>query len=179
CTMATTDYSLDRGLPASIEAERSILGAILLDPFCYNEAAESLKGDDFFLDSHRRIYTRMVELTEQARSIDLITLADALGRNKELEAIGGVAYLSSLTEGVPRRDSIVPHIRIIKDKALLRGIIVAANAAIARALDQADAAAEVLDATEAEIYRLSDERIGRGFVSIPDIVKEAYGSIDA
>jgi replicative DNA helicase len=177
--MATTEYSLERGLPASIDAERSILGAILLDPFSYNEAAESLRPDDFFLDSHRRIFTRMVELTEEARTIDLITLADALGRNKELEAIGGVAYLSSLTEGVPRRDSIVPHIRIVKDKALLRGIILVSNTAIARALDQADSAAEVLDAATAGIFELSDQRLGRGFVSIPEIVKEAYGSIDA
>ncbi len=177
--MATTDYSLDRGLPASIDAERSILGAILLDPFAYNEAAEALHPDDFFLDSHRRVFARMMELTEESRALDLITLADALGRNKELEAVGGVAYLSSLTEGVPRRDSIVPHIRIVKDKALLRGIIHAANAAIARALDQGDSAAEVLDATEEEIFRLSDNRLGRGFVDIPTIVRESFGSIDS
>src|SRR5207237_805373 len=139
-TMATTDFSLERGMPSAVDAERSILGAILLDNFSYNEAAESLKADDFFLDSHRRIFTRISLLGEQGHAIDLITLADALGRHKELEAIGGVAYLSSLTEGVPRRDSIDQYIRLVKDKALLRGIVHASNTAIARALDQAESA---------------------------------------
>src|SRR5207249_5090957 len=115
--VATTDYTLDRGLPASVEAERSILGAILLDTFSYVETTSArLLPDHFSLDSHRRIYTRMLALGEEGRAIDLITLAEELGRNKELEAIGGVAYLSSLTDGVPRRPSIEQHIQIIKDK---------------------------------------------------------------
>ncbi|MGH9650246.1 MAG: DnaB-like helicase N-terminal domain-containing protein, partial [Terriglobales bacterium] len=102
--MATTDYSLDRGLPASVEAERSVLGAILLDNFAYNQAAEApLHPEDFSLDSHRRIYARMAELSESSRPIDLITLTEELGRHKEVEAVGGVAYITSLTDGVPRR----------------------------------------------------------------------------
>ncbi|HZQ90263.1 MAG TPA: replicative DNA helicase [Terriglobales bacterium] len=176
--MATTDHILDRGMPAAIEAERSILGAILLDNFSYNEAAESLKPDEFFLDSHRRIYQRMSDLAESGRPIDVISLTDELGRHKEVEAVGGVAYLASLTDGVPRRESIVQHIRLVKDKALLRGLIHAANSAIARAMEQADPAAEVLDGVEAEIFRLSDDRIGKGFLDIPEIVKESFGSID-
>src|SRR5713101_6796112 len=105
--MATTEYSLDRGLPSSVDAERSILGAILLDNFSYNEAAESsLKPEDFSLDSHRRIYSRMIDLSESGRPIDLVTLAEELSRHKEVESVGGVAYLSSLTDGIPRRDSV-------------------------------------------------------------------------
>jgi replicative DNA helicase len=178
--MATTEYSLDRGLPSSVDAERSILGAILLDNFSYNEAAESsLKPDDFSLDSHRRIYTRMVDLSESGRPIDLVTLAEELSRHKEVESVGGVAYLSSLTDGIPRRDSVDQYIRIVKDKALLRGIIHAANSAIARALDQADPAADILNSTEEEIFRLSDARIGIGFMGVTEIVKQSFGSIDA
>ena len=179
--MATTDYSLDRGLPASIDAERSILGAILLDNFAYNQAAESLRPDDFSLDSHRRIYSRMMELSETSRPIDLITLTEELGRHKEVEAVGGVAYITSLTDGVPRRPNIEHYVRIVKDKAMLRGLIHAANGAIARALEQTDTADEVLDAAETSIFRLSDDRLGRGFMGVNEIVHESFGpkGIDA
>src|SRR6185295_10676096 len=90
--LATTDYSLAHSLPANVEAERSILGAILLDNFSYNQAAEHLKPEDFSLDSHRRIYSRMMDLAESARPIDMITLVEELDRRKELEAIGDVGY---------------------------------------------------------------------------------------
>ena len=86
--MATTDYISAQALPANVEAERSILGAILLDNLSYNQAAEHLKPEDFLLDSHRRIYSRMVDLADSSRSIDLITLAEELGRYGELESIG-------------------------------------------------------------------------------------------
>jgi len=177
--LATTDYSLDRGLPASLDAERSILGAILLDNFAYNQAAEALRPDDFSLDSHRRIYSRMVELSETSRPIDLITLTEELGRHKEVEAVGGVAYITSLTDGVPRRPNIEHYVRIVKDKAMLRGLIHAANGAIARALEQSETADEVLDAAETSIFRLSDDRLGRGFVGVNEIVRDSFGSIDA
>ena len=102
--MATTpDFTLERGLPANLDAERSILGAILLDNLAFNEAAEKIRAEDFSLDSHRRIYTRMAELIDAGRAVDIVTLSDELARRKEVEAIGGVAYLASLTEGLPRR----------------------------------------------------------------------------
>src|SRR5437762_11894965 len=91
--MATTEYSIST-LPANVEAERSILGAILLDNFAFNQAAEHLRPEDFSLDSHRRIYTRMVDLAESSRPIDMITLVEELDRRKELEAIGDVGYRS-------------------------------------------------------------------------------------
>ncbi|MGH9580981.1 MAG: replicative DNA helicase [Terriglobales bacterium] len=177
--MAAIDHSLDRGLPASLEAERSILGAIMLDNLAYNQAAESLLPEHFFLDSHRRIYHRMMELAESSRPIDLVTLSEELGRGKELESVGGAAYLSALTDGLPRRSSIEHYVRIVKDKAMLRGLIHAANSAIARALEQTDPAEEVLDAAESSIFQLSDARIGRGFYGITEIVKDSFGSIDA
>src|SRR5512133_1863559 len=117
--MATIDQRLDRGLPASPEAERSILGAILLDNQLYDQAATSLQADDFSLDAHRRIYGRMMELSDSARPIDIITLTEELHRYKELDSVGGVAYIASLTDGVPRRPSIEHYVKIVRDKALL------------------------------------------------------------
>jgi len=177
--LATTDYSLAHSLPANVEAERSILGAILLDNLSYNQAAEHLKPEDFSLDSHRRIYTRMVDLAESSRPIDMITLVEELERRKELEAIGDVGYISGLVDGVPDRPSIEHYIKIVRDKALLRGLMHAANAAIARASDQSDPAEEILNDAEAAIFQLSEKRIGRGFMGVQEIVKESFGSVDA
>ena len=165
-------------LPANVEAERSILGAILLDNFAYNQAAEHLKDEDFSLDSHRRIYKRMQDLAESSRPIDMITLIEELDRHKDLQAIGDVAYVSSLVEGVPERPSIEHYVRIVRDKALLRGLISASNTAIARASDQSDTAEEVLSEAEAAIFQLSEKRIGRGFQNFEEIFKSHFGSID-
>jgi len=177
--LATTDYSLAHTLPANVEAERSILGAILLDNLAFNQAAEHLKPEDFSLDSHRRIYSRMVDLSDASKPIDLITLIEELDRKKELEAIGDVGYVSGLLDGVPDRPSIEHYVRIVRDKALLRGLIHAANTAIARAADQSDPAEEILNDAEAAIFQLSEKRIGRGFMRVQEIVKDSFGSVDA
>ena len=175
--LATSEYTIST-LPANVEAERSILGAILLDNFAYNQAAEHLRSDDFSLDSHRRIYARMVDLAESSRPIDMITLIEELDRHKDLQAIGDVAYVSSLVDGVPERPSIEHYVKIVRDKAMLRGLISAANTAIARAADQSDSAEDVISDAEAAIFQLSEKRIGRGFMGIQDIVRESFGSVD-
>src|SRR5438876_11558414 len=153
--MTLAPYSLNSSLPANVEAERSILGAILLDNLAYNQAAEHLRPEDFSLDSHRRIYSRMMDLAESSRPIDMITLIEELDRRRELEAVGDVGYVSGLVDGVPDRPSIEHYIKIVRDKALLRGLIHAANSAIARASDQSDPAEEVLNDVEAAILQLS------------------------
>src|ERR1700684_616219 len=173
-----SDVSLERGLPASVEAERSILGAILLDNHSYNEAAEKLRSEDFSLDSHRRIYSRMAELIDAHRAVDIVTLAEELARRKEVEAVGGVAYLASLTEGLPRRPSIEEYVRIVKDKSLARQLIIICNTAITRAADQSDEALVVLDSAESGLLEVSERGITRGFAGIPEIVRDSFGSID-
>jgi len=177
--MATTDYTLAHTLPANVEAERSILGAILLNNAAYSEAAEHLQPEDFSLDSHRRIYTRIMELMESSRPADIVTLTDVLHQHKELEAIGDAAYVASLMDGVPDRPSIEHYIKIVRDKAMLRGLINAASAAIARASDQSEPAEEILNDAEAAIFQISEKRIGRGFMGVQEIVKDSFGSVDA
>jgi replicative DNA helicase len=176
--LATTYETLST-LPANVEAERSILGAIMLDNLAFNQAAEHLKPDDFSLDSHRRIYSRMVDLAESSRPIDIITLVEELDRNKELQSVGDAGYVSSLLDGVPDRPSIEHYVKIVRDKALLRGLIHTANTAIARAAEQSDLAEDILNDTEAAIFGLSEKRIGRGFLGITEIVRDSFGSIDA
>ena len=109
----------------------------------------------------------------------MITLIEELERHKDLQAIGDVAYVSSLVDGVPERPSIEHYVKIVRDKALLRGLISAASTAIARASDQSDAAEDVLSDAEAAIFQLSEKRIGRGFMGVQEIVRETFGSVDA
>lgn len=179
--MATlSDITLERGLPASLDAERSILGAILLDNTHHNEAAEKgIVSEDFALDSHRRIYQRMAELIDNGRAVDIVTLADELSRRKEVEAIGGVAYLASLTEGLPRRISIEDYVRIVKDKSLLRQLINVASSAMTEASDQTDPALDVLNRAEAALLEVTDRGITGGFADIHTIVRDSFGTIDA
>jgi len=176
--MASTDYSLDRGLPASAEAERAILGAILLDNTAYSQAAEYLRAEDFSLDSHRRIYLRMMELAESGRAIDFVTLTEQLGLHKEIESVGGVAYVTSLTDGLPRVKNIEQYVRIVKDKALLRGLIHAASNAVQKAYEQDAPAEEIIDAAESAIFQIAENRMGQGFMGVQEIVKGSFGSLD-
>ncbi len=173
--MASTGYSLDRGLPASPEAERSILGAILLDNTLQNEALSTLKADHFFLDAHRRVYARICDLSESNRPIDIVTLTEELLRYKELEAVGGAGYLASLTDGVPRRSSLEHYVRIVRDKAMLRSLIHASNSVIAQALEQTNSAAEVIDAAESSLFNIAEERSGQQLTDIRTIAQESFG----
>jgi replicative DNA helicase len=176
--MATLDYSLERGLPASIEAERSILGSILLDNGLYDQASQ-LKSDDFSLDAHRRIFARMTDLQSLGRPVDMITLAEELDRRKEVEAVGGVAYLSSLIDGVPDRPSIEHYVRIVRNKSMLRGAINISQNLIAKAIENEDEAEDVINWAEQALMDLSENRLGQGLEDIPSIVKASFGSLDA
>jgi replicative DNA helicase len=177
--MATVpDLTLDAGLPANLDAEKTILGAILLDNAAHAEAAEHISPDDFSLDSHRRIFLRMGELIDTGRAVDIVTLSNELSRYKEVEAVGGVAYLASLTEGLPRRPVIEDYIRIVKDKSLLRRLMGICSAAIAKAADQSQDAIGVLDETESQLLQVSEYGLTLGLQPIEAIVRDSFGSID-
>jgi replicative DNA helicase len=170
--------SLDAGLPANLDAEKTILGAILLDNSFHSEAAEKLEADDFSLDSHRRIFLRMSDLMNEQRAVDIVTLSHELSRYKEIESIGGVAYLASLTEGLPMRPVIEDYVRIVKDKSLLRRLMLICSAAIARAADQSETALEVIGAAETALLEVSEKGVSGGLVALDKIVADSFGSID-
>src|SRR5579862_6741493 len=117
------DSTLERPLPSNLDAERSILGAILLDNNALNTAVESLKPEDFFLPQHRHVFNQMVALGESQQAIDLVTLSEELHRRGELEASGGAPYLASLVDGVPRVSNVEHYARIVKEKAVLRNLV--------------------------------------------------------
>jgi len=177
-THPVSRFGSDSGLPSNVDAERTILGAILLENQALSEAEEKLTAEDFSLDSHRRIYQRMTELGGEGRAVDLVTLAHELARYKEIESVGGVAYLASLTEGLPRRPIIEEYIRIVKDKSLLRQLMLICSAAIARAADQSETALDVLNAAESQLLVVGEKSITKGLVSLEDIVAGSFGTID-
>ena len=177
--MATlANLAFDSGLPANVDAEKTILGAILLDNAAHAEAAEKIEAEDFSLDSHQRIFRRMTELINAQKAVDIITLANELSRLKEIESIGGVAYLASLTEGLPRRPVIDEYIRIVKDKSMLRKLMLICSNAIAQAANQGEAALDVLGAAESRLMEVSEKSLSSGFQSLDEIVQHSFGTID-
>jgi replicative DNA helicase len=176
--VATEIILKDRSLPHNVEAERTVLGAILVDNAAFNSAAEVLTRDDFHREAHRRIFTAMAALAEKSQPIDLVTLKDELSRASALEAVGGAAYLASLLDGVPRVASVDQWSRIIKEKAVLRKLIHTSNHIIQSCYEAEDEPAVILDRAEKAIFDIAEHRIRQGFVAIRDIVKESFRTID-
>ncbi len=172
------ELTLERPLPNNLEAERSVLGAILLDNHSLNLAIEKLRAQDFFHDAHRRIFERMIGLSEVQQAIDLVTLTEEMARTGELEAAGGAAYLSQLMDGMPRVSNIEHYARIVKEKALLRNLIHAAHHIEQTALEGEDDADALLDRAESSIFELAEDRIRAGFVGVKELVKESYPRLE-
>ena len=166
-------------LPASPDIERTILGAVMLDNLAYYTAQEhGVEADDFSLDSHRRIWLSMGELLNEGMQADISTLPHQLATHKEIEAVGGVAYLASLTEGLPRRPVIDQYIQILRDKALGRRLMCICQSAIERAADQSESAAETLGSIVEQIQE-SGARITRHGRPIAELVVDAANRFDA
>ena len=172
------DPFFDKGLPSNIEAERSILGAILLDNAVCNQAIELLRREDFFLDSHRRIFEKMTSLTERLMPIDLITLSDELRRAGEFEQIGGATYIASLIDGVPRTDTIEPYAKLVKQKSMLRKLISASQQIVSLAFEEEDDADVIIDKAEHLIFEIAEDRVRQGFQYIGDVAHRRLEQIE-
>jgi replicative DNA helicase len=172
------ETTLERPLPSNIDAEKSILGAILLDNNVLNTAIESLKAEDFFLPHHRHIYTQMIVLGESQRAIDFVTLTEELQRRGELEASGGAPYLASLVDGMPRVSNVEHYAHIVKEKALLRNLIHATHNIQQSAMEGEAGADEILDNAESSIFALAEDRVKAGLISIKDIVRDNFERLE-
>ncbi len=168
----------DDNRPASLHAEQTILGAMLVDSLAIVDATMLLKADDFSLDSHRKIYEVMLHLSEVGYAVDIVTVGEDLKKKKELDSIGGRAYLASLSEGLPRKLSIESYVRIVRDKALMRELMQVCDMGMAEAADQSLEAIEVLNKVENRMMEISEHAITGGFSGISDIVRSSFGSID-
>ena len=166
------------GLPASVHTEVAILGAMLLDSVAISDATEKLKAEDFSLDSHQRIFRAIVDLMAKGQGIDYLTVQEELARRRELDSIGGPAYLAYLTEGIPRNFNIESYVQIVRDKSLLRQLMGIFHDGGIRAADQSEDAITVLGDVEAQLADVADSAIQRGLAGIGEIVAGSFVSID-
>ena len=168
----------DRTLPHNLEAEKCVLGAILIDNPSFNQAAEVIDAADFFRDAHRRIFEKMVGLSERSQPIDPVTLKDELTRTGELDEVGGPAYVASLTDGVPRSANVEYYARIVKEKSTLRRLIQSATEVLTRAYDAEEEADDLLDEAERSIFQIAEHRLRSGFVPLSQLVNSGYELIE-
>jgi len=176
--VATPSASAARTLPHNLDAERSVIGAILIDNEAFNVAASVIDSRAFFRDAHRRIFERMIALAERSQPIDLVTLKEELERAGELDEVGGPAYIASLVDGVPRATNVEYYARIVKEKSTLRSLIFSANKILSNAYEADQEADLILDEAESAIFAVADDRIKTGFVPMRDLVKESFPKIE-
>ena len=176
--MAVAQPVRERTLPHSVEAERTVLGGILIDNDGFHEAAEFLDERDFYREAHRKIFGRMVALMERGQAIDLVTLKEELTRAGDLDASGGSNYLAGLVDGVPRATNVLFYARIVKDKSVLRSLIGAANQISLAAYEQPEETSEVLDEAEKAIFEIAEGALHSGFEPVGDVVKRTFKTID-
>jgi replicative DNA helicase len=169
---------MDRTLPHNLEAEKSVLGAILINNQAFNQAAEVIDAADFFRDAHRRIFEKMIALTDRSEPVDLITIKDELIKSNELDEVGGPAYISSLTDGVPRSGNVEYYAKIVKEKSTLRRLIQSATEVLGRAYDAEEDADDLLDEAERSIFQIAEHRLRSGFVRVGDMVDQGYQMIE-
>jgi replicative DNA helicase len=175
---AVTTHTPERTLPHSLDAEKSVLGAILIQNDAFNAAAELIDSRDFFRDAHRRIFDKMVLLSERGQPIDFITLKEELARGGDLDEVGGPAYITSLADGVPRSTNVEHYARIVKEKSVLRSLIFSANRIITHAYEGEQEADLLLDEAEKAIFEIAEDRIREGFVPLRDLVQQSFATIE-
>ena len=166
--------ALERPLPHNVDAEKSVLGSILVNNENYYNVVESLKPDDFYLEAHRIVFREMSEIVDESKAVDLITLQDRLERDSLLESSGGIGYLASLLDGIPHLVNIDHYIHIIREKSLFRQMIRSTNRVMNECFEQSEAAEQVLDRAEQALFELSEKRIQTGLVSIKELEPEAH-----
>src|SRR5258705_1476082 len=176
--MAETIATAERTLPHNLEAERSVLGAILVHNDAFNTAAQVTDSGDFYRDAHGRCFDRMTTLSERKEAIDFVTLKEELSRGGDLDNVGGPAYIASLVDGVPRGTNIEYYARIVKEKATLRSLIFAANKILTNAYEADQEPELILDEAESSIFAVADDRLKAGFVPMRDLVKESFPKIE-
>ena len=174
----TAVATAERTLPHNLEAERSVLGAILVHNDAFNLAAQVIDSQDFYRDAHRRIFDRMVALNERHDAIDFVTLKEELARNGELDEVGGPAYVAALADGVPRATNVEYYARIVKEKSTLRNLIYAASKIVTNAYEADQESELILDEAESAIFAVADDRLKSGFVAMRDLVKDSFPKIE-
>ena len=176
--MATIEENLRRVPPQSLEAEESVLGAVLLENTVLDRVVELVQADDFYRGAHRRIFRAMIELSERNEPADLITLSEVLRARGELAEVGGASYLAELAERVPTAANVIHYARIVRDRSVLRGLITAATDIATRGFEAKDDVAELLDLSERSIFAIADREVRPAFVRMDNLLTQTFETIE-
>ncbi len=176
--MAPNEPVLQRMPPHNLDAEQSVLGAILLEENALDTSVELITANDFYKESHRRIYLSMSELKEAGEPIDLVTLPELLRRKNELEKAGGAAYISTLVNSVPNAANVRYHCKIIREKAILRNLINTATNIVTRGYEDTKDVDEFLDEAEKTIFEIAEKKIKPSFFAIKDVIKDSFEMVE-
>lgn len=176
--MKESDLAIDKLPPQNIEAEQSVLGAILLDNDALYTSFELITQDDFYKDSNRKIFIAMTELLEKNEPIDIITLTNHLRKKDNLDSIGGVQYLTSLASMIPTSANVRFHAKIVREKSMVRGLLRSVTDIARNVYETEQDAEELIDYAEKTIFDLSEKRINKPFSLLKDLIKDSFQMIE-
>jgi replicative DNA helicase len=176
--MAGLEDNLRKVPPQNLEAESSVLGGILLENDAINIVLELLRPEDFYRESHRKVFRAMIELTDRSEPVDLITLSEYLKSRGDLDAVGGSAYLASLADFVPTAANIAYYARIVREKSILRSLIRTATEIATRGYEEQGNVEEFLDTAEKVIFDISEQKIKASFVAVGDMIKDTLKTVE-
>ena len=170
-TVAQLDVALDRQMPQSPDAERAVLGAILINNHAFYRVIGTIDTDDFFKDAHRTVFATMRRMAEQSQEIEPLTLKEELAKHAQLDQAGGVAYISALLDVVPDVANVERYAHIVKEKSMLRRLIVMGNSVMRAALDAPSEPSDVLNLAEKSLYEIAEGSTDKGFVALDRITR--------
>ncbi|MFA4817264.1 MAG: replicative DNA helicase [Parcubacteria group bacterium] len=176
--MAKTSNENLKVPPQNIEAERSVLGALMLDKDAIIKVANLIRIGDFYKDDHNAIYEAMVELYEQREPIDVLSLSNRLEEKKLLDKVGGSSYLTDLVNSVPSASNIVHYAKVVQKKSTLRKLITTASEIVELGYNESEDVEKVLDEAEQKLFSVSQKYIKQDFVPIKTILEAAFNRID-
>jgi replicative DNA helicase len=176
--MARQPGLLQKLPPQSVEMEQSVLGAVLLENEALAKVLEVLDERDFYQDAHRWIFQAMIELFEENVPIDLLTVTERLRKKERLEAVGGATYLAELVELVPTAANVWHHARVVREKAVLRGLIQTATSIVTDSYEDTEDVDMLLDRAEQAIFEISQRKATSGFMHINAILKGSFKRIE-
>lgn len=168
-----------RSLPHNTDAEKAVIGAILIENSHLHKVLSIITPEDFYIESHQKIMKKIVEMADKGKKVDLVTLAEELENAGELKIVGGTSYMSSLLDGVPKSMNIDSYLNIIKEKALARRLILSSLKIAKSGMEVGGDPDELLDLAQHEIFEISEQRVKQGFIEIKKVMQETVDYIEA
>jgi replicative DNA helicase len=165
--------------PHDLDAERSVLSALLLDARAFIDVAEEVRGEDFYHPGHATLFKAMVTIHEEQRPVDVVTVSEYLSTRKQLDAIGGPVFLAEIVDFEATAAHVVHHARIVRDKAVKRRLIQVATGVVETVYEEEGSAGELLDAAESKIFEISRSQSRSSFRSLHDEMEPTFDYVEA